>query len=156
MPNITCTFFGHRKINVTEKLEKRVRDEIESLIINEKVDTFLFGSRSEFIDLCYDIVSELRKVHPFIKRIYVRAEYPFIDDSYKNMLLENYEDTYFPEKIIDAGSAVYVERNFKMIDESEFCIIYFNEKYLPKNRKSGTKAALDYAVKKGKIIKMFS
>lgn len=156
MPNITCTFFGHRKIDVTEELERSVREEIENLIVNEKVGTFLFGSRSEFIDLCYDIVSELRKVHPFIKRIYVRAEYPFIDDSYKDMLLENYEDTYFPEKIIDAGSAVYVERNFKMIDESKFCIIYFNEKYLPKNRKSGTKAALDYAVKKGKIIKMFS
>lgn len=156
MPNITCTFFGHRKIDVTEELERSVREEIENLIVNEKVGTFLFGSRSEFICLCHDIVTDLRKKYPQIKRIYVRAEYPFIDDSYKDMLLENYEDTYFPEKIIDAGSAVYVERNFKMIDESEFCIIYFNEKYLPKNRKSGTKAALDYAVKKGKIIKMFS
>ncbi len=156
MLDTTCTFFGHRKINVTEELEKRVRDEIESLIINEKVDTFLFGSRSEFIDLCYDIVSELRKVQPFIKRIYVRAEYPFIDDSYKNMLLESYERTFFPEKIMGAGSAVYVERNFKMIDDSKFCIIYFNEGAAPKSRKSGTKTALDYAVKKGKTVKVFS
>lgn len=156
MLETTCAFFGHRKINISEELEKSVRKEIENLIVNEKVDTFLFGSRSDFIYLCHDIVTELKGKHPHIKRIYVRAEYPFIDDSYRNMLLENYEDTYFPENLLKAGSAVYVERNYQMIDGSKFCVFYLSEDCAPKNRKSGTKLAYDYAVKKTKSIKVFS
>ena len=50
MPDInkekTCCFFGHRKINETEELKNRLYEIIENLIVNEKVDTFLFGSKS--------------------------------------------------------------------------------------------------------------
>ena len=39
-----------------------------------------------------------------------------------------------------------------MIDNSDFCVVYYNENYAPHNRKSGTKAALDYAKRKNKKI----
>jgi len=71
-------------------------------------------------------------------------------------LLENYEDTYYPEKILGAGKAVYLERNIDMINKSYFCIIYCQEDYLPKGRKSGTKIALNYAIKKNKKIILLS
>ena len=157
MQETTCTFFGHRKITETEKLIKAVREEIENLIVNERVDTFLFGSKSQFDSLCYDIVTEFKnEKYPHIKRIYVRAEYPYIHDNYKNLLLKSYEDTYYPEHIFGAGSAVYVERNFEMIEKSKFCIVYFNEDDAPKARKSGTKIAFDYAKQKGKTVKMIT
>ena len=56
--------------------------------------------------------------------------------------------------MIDAGKAVYIERNCEMIDNSRFCVVYYDENYIPsrKNKKSGTKIAYDYAVKKGKEI----
>ena len=147
MKENTCCFFGHRKINQTDALKSNLYEIIEKLITKQNVDTFLFGSKSQFNDLCLELVTDLKEKHPHIKRIYVRAEYPYINDDYKKYLLEKYEDTYFPERALNSGRAVYVERNFEMIDKSRFCIVYYDEQIAPTKRKSGTKIALDYALK---------
>ena len=151
----TCCFIGHREINVTDELKEKLRVVIECLIVDENIDTFLFGSKSQFDDLCYDIVTEIKKKYPHIKRIFVRAEYPYIDESYEAYLLESYEDSYFPKSVLGAGKASYVKRNCEMIDNSRFCIVYYKEDYTPKGRKSGTKIAFDYAEKKKKTIIRF-
>ena len=148
----TCCFFGHRTIDETEQLKMRLRDCIEKMITELNIDTFLFGSKSRFNDLCVETVTALKEKYPHIQRIYVRAEFPCIDDDYKNYLSEWYDDTYYPENIIGAGKSVYVQRNCEMIRQSRFCVVYFDEKHLPDNRKSGTKIAYDYAVKQGKHI----
>ena len=149
----TCCFIGHRTINETEELKNEVCEIIENLILFQKVDTFLFGSKSKFNDLCFDVVSKIKEKYPHIKRIYVRADYPYISDDYKKYLLESYEDTYYPQHIIGSGKAAYVERNYEMINKSKFCVVYYDEQNAPTTRKSGTKIALDYAIKQGtKII----
>lgn len=150
-----CCVFGHRKINETEELRSQVFTIIEGLIVENGVDTFLFGSKSRFNDLCYEIVSVLKEKYRHIKRVYVRAEFPVIDESYERYLLSRYEDTYFPEKLHHAGKAVYVERNFEMIDNSQFCLVYYDEAHAPTKRKSGTKIALEYARKQNKEIIVF-
>ena len=147
-----CCVFGHRTVKKTERLYLRLRGVAEGLILNEGVDTFLFGSKSEFNDICHAVVTEMKQKYPHVKRVYVRAEYPDINDSYEEYLLEDYEQTYYPEKIRGAGRSVYVERNCEMIDNSRWCIVYFNEDDLPPNRKSGTQRAFSYAVKKGRNI----
>ena len=151
----TCCFIGHREIIVTDELKEKLHMIIERLITEESIDTFLFGSKSHFDDLCYDIVTETKKKHPHIKRIFVRAEYPYIDESYKAYLLEFYEDTYFPKAVLGAGKASYVKRNCEMIENSRFCIVYYKANYTPKGRKSGTKITLAYAEKKKKSIIKF-
>ncbi len=148
----TCCFFGHRKINDTEELKSKLIEIIEKLIVEKQVDTFLFGSKSRFNSLCLELVTEIKEKYPHIKRVYVRAEYPYISEHYKNYLLESYEDTYYPEKIMNSGRASYVERNYEMIDNSQFCIVYYDEQSTPTTRKSGTKIALDYAMKQYKKI----
>ncbi|MBO5745656.1 MAG: DUF1273 family protein [Clostridia bacterium] len=147
-----CCFFGHRTINETEELKSKLLEIIEKLITEEQVDTFLFGSKSRFNSLCQETVTKLKEKYPHIKRIYVRAEYPHISEHYKNYLLESYEDTYYPEKILNSGRASYVERNYEMIDNSYYCVVYYDEKGAPTTRKSGTKTALEYATKQCKII----
>lgn len=142
--NNTCCFFGHRTINETDELRTKITEAAERLITDENVDTFLFGSRSEFDRLCLDIVTQLKEKYPHIKRTYVRAEYPYIDDGYLTYLLRSYDDTYYPQKLHGAGRAVYVERNYEMIDNSKFCIIYYDKNIA---RKSGTGIALNYAAK---------
>ena len=102
----TCCFFGHRTINETEELKKNLCTAIEKLIKEENVDTFLFGSKSRFDSLCLELVTEIKQKYPHIKRIYVRAEFPVISDSYRNYLLQSVDDTYYPEKIMGAGRAV--------------------------------------------------
>lgn len=154
MKEHTCCFFGHRTIDETEELKLKLNEIIEKLIVEKQVDTFLFGSKSRFNSLCFELVTKLKEKYPHIKRVYVRAEYPHISEQYKNYLLENYEDTYYPKKIINSGRAVYVERNYEMINNSQFCIFFYDEKYSPTTRKSGTKIALEYAKKKKKEIIM--
>ncbi len=148
----TCCFFGHRTINETEDLKSKLNEIIEKLIVDENVDTFLFGSKSRFNSLCLETVTEIKEKYPHIKRIYVRAEYPYISEHYKNYLLESYEDTYYPEKILSAGRASYVERNYEKIDNSHFCVVYYDGQGTPTTRKSGTKITLEYAIKRGKRI----
>ena len=160
-------FIGHRKIIVTEELKNNLTEYIEYLINDENVRVFLFGSRSQFDDLCYDIVSELKEKYPDIKRVYVRHCYEIISDWYKKYLLEGYEETFYPKECKNAGKISYVRRNQAMIDKSDYCIFYYNENYLPPRRKktnadlldyqpkSGTALAYHYAEQKKKIIKNF-
>ena len=152
MKEQTCCFFGHRKINETAELKSKLKEIIEKLIVDEKVDTFLFGSKSRFNSLCLELVTEIKEKYPHIKRIYVRAEYPYINEQYTNYLLESYEDTYYPEHIRSSGRAAYVERNYEVIDNSYYCIVYYDEQNAPTTRKSGTKIALDYAIKSKKEV----
>lgn len=151
----TCCFFGHRTIDETEELKTKLTETIEKLITDENVDTFLFGSKSRFDSLCLELVSRLKEKYPHVKRIYVRAEYPDITDDYKAYLLKSYEDTYYPEKLHGAGRAAYVERNYEMINQSQYCVVYYHEPNTPATCKSGTKIALDYAAKlRRKIIRI--
>ena len=57
--------------------------------------------------------------------------------------------------MLGAGRAAYVERNREMINKSKYCIVYYDEQNAPATRKSGTKIALDYAIKKRKEIMLF-
>ena len=148
----TCCFIGHRETKDTKDLRLRLSSAVENLIKAENVDTFLFGSKSRFNSLCHTAVTEIKQKYPHIKRIYVRAEYPDIDENYRDYLLESYEDTYYPEKIRGSGRAAYVERNCEMINKSRFCVIYYCGQKYPKSGRSGTKIALDYAEKHSKII----
>ena len=150
----TCCFFGHREIEENDCLRNAVRKTVENLVLEQGVDRFLFGSRSRFDRLCHEIVTEIKKQHPNIKRVYVRAEYEQINEDYEAYLLKDYEETYFSQKAKGAGRAVYIKRNYEMIDNSDFCVVYFDESRT-KSGKSGTKIALDYAKKRERSLFLF-
>ncbi len=159
-----CCVFGHRKVEEREKLKKRVYFLAEKLVTEEGVTHFLFGSKSDFDKLCLEAITELKQSYPQIQRIYVRAEFPYIDQSYENYLLKSYDHSYYPESLLGAGRASYVKRNREMIDKSDVCLVYYKEDYQPPMRKnskrdllfhqpkSGTALAFSYAVTEGKKI----
>ncbi len=148
----TVCFFGHRSVADVEMTRKAVEIITENLIVNENVSVFLFGSKSNFNEICYDVVTEKMKIYPHIKRVYVRAEFKDINDDYTEYLLSRYEETYYPKSAENSGRAVYVKRNHEMIDKSDICVIYFDAEHKPKKRNSGTKIAYDYAERKKKTI----
>lgn len=143
---VAC-FIGHRTITVTDELCERIRTTVLDLIDNQCVDTFLFGSRSQFDELCLKIVTEIKEIRPHIRRIYVRAEYPYISADYEKYLLTFYDETYMPENIINAGKAIYIERNRHMIDSSNICIFYDRNEQLISNINYGTSASHYHAKK---------
>ena len=69
----TCCFIGHRTINETEELKNEVCEIIENLILFQKVDTFLFGSKSKFNDLCFDVVSKMKEtaINPSEQTVFI-------------------------------------------------------------------------------------
>ena len=131
-----CCFVGHRKIDASFELVTKLTSIIENLIVINGVSEFLFGSKSEFDDLCYKIVTQLKEKHPYIKRVYVRANYDIIDDDYKKYLLQSFEDTYCPEKVVNARRVAYIKRNQDMIDKCSYCIFYYNFQYKPLLKKT--------------------
>lgn len=161
MEDLICCVIGHRFIKRTEELIQRLTELFIDLIENRKVSVFLFGSRSQFNDLCLEVITELRKRYPDINRVYVRAEYDY-DDETMAYLLKYYEETYYCPEIKNAKSKAYVIRNRHMIDKSDICVFYYNGtdvilKRATKKVKahlvnSGTKLALDYAKDKNKEI----
>ena len=64
-----CSFFGHRDASQTEELKEKVRETVERLIVEEGIDTFLFGSRSKFNKLCHIVVMGLKEKYPYVQRI---------------------------------------------------------------------------------------
>ena len=176
--DIKCSFFGHRKIELTEELKQKVKEIIEDLIVNHNVLTFLFGSRSDFDYLCHLVVTELKEKYPKIKRItYTCRSESCILESERKKLEKLY--SYFNKQEVNllgveeefehatkytSGRASYVERNQAMINDSDYCVFYYDENYQPELRKysrrsigyyqpkSGTALAYAYAKQKQKTI----
>ena len=174
----SCSFFGHRNVEATDELKHKVKLIVEDLIINHDVSIFLFGSRSNFDSLCHLVVTELKETFPEIKRVIYTAKS-------ETCLLENEKEKYqalclhlqelnhylpcFEEEFehktkYSAGKASYVERNQALIDDSDYCIFYYQKNYVPISKKisncscyyylpkSGTAIAYAYANKKKKTL----
>ncbi|MCI9518237.1 MAG: hypothetical protein HFK08_03140 [Clostridia bacterium] len=148
MSERSCCFIGHRKIENKLYLYEQIKLCVENLITKSNITIFLFGSHSEFNDLCLKVVSDLKDKYPYIKRVYIRAEYEYISDDYKNYLLTFYEETYYSEKAHNANKLVYVKRNEELIDSSNICVFYYKNNVT----RSGTTIAFEYAQKRKKKI----
>lgn len=164
----TCCIIGHRKIiDNFENFKSKIWKCLINLIENQKISVFKFGFYGEFNDLCYNILSSLKLKYLHIKLVLysLNNEIAFTfeeAESYKiKYEKQNKKFTYkcFDEIVylnnVDETKFKYacVLRNKKLIDESDFCLIYFRENYfLPNNRNSGTKIAFDYAKKENKNI----
>ncbi len=179
----SCCFIGHRDIEITPELTQKVTVIVEGLI-KEGVTRFIFGSRSEFNDLCHEVVTRLKEKYPQIVRIKysTKSEAPVyesereeLEESLSKVLHEEvhlaaHEEIYKPEIMFSSGKASYIERNEIMIDNSDCCVFYYDEDYKPKQKivsdksvgktltslNSGTALAFAYAVcKKKRVFNVF-
>lgn len=179
----TVCFIGHRNAELEDDKVKELKNIIENLIVNENVHIFLFGSRSDFDFICHKIVTELKEKYPFIQRkcytcrsegCTLESERKHYEKIYSNFwkrevhLLGVEKEVEFKNKW-NAGRAGYIERNQAMINDSDFCVFYYDENYKPHKRKyskrcltsyqpkSGTALAYNYAKQKKKeIINIFN
>lgn len=150
----TVAFIGHRQIKDGKEVKQKLKKVISNLIEEENAETFLFGSKSYFDALCLMVTTQLKeKFYPLIKRVYIRARDEIISELYKDYLLGIYDDTIYPYRVKGAGYRSYVVRNYIMIDMCDVVVTYFDKDYkLLKGSTSGTKLAIEYALKKNKRI----
>ena len=161
-----CCFIGHRKIQITDTLVLTLRRILESLIKDEEVGTFAFGSKSEFNSLCHEIVTDLQKEFTGLERVFLtcRSEACTLENEkekweevYSNALkrevyLQCYEREIEHRTKYLSGRAAYVERNQCLIDMSDFCIFYFDKNYLPPKMKTSKNSAVFYQPKSGTAL----
>lgn len=158
-----CSFFGHRDTEQTEELKQKVRETVERLIVEEGVDAFLFGSRSKFDELCHMVVTELKEKYPHIQRIAYLCKHEsgclagegkkeqcrIKELTGRDVYVRAFEDIKKSDRVNSAGRAAYVERNYLMIDDSEFVIFKLLKNC--ENQKKGTYLALRYLERKKKM-----
>ncbi len=179
---IVC-FIGHRSIDNAEQIKSQLKEIVANLIVNG-ANTFLFGSRSDFDNLCWGVVAELQLQYPNLRKIKYNAPHEVAFTSKEDRA--RYEQLYFKfahkeahymdyEEVIDceqslfANKNAYIMRNQEMIDRSDVCVFYYDKDYLPPKRKqsqreycayqpkSGTAIAFAYAIRKKKqIVNLFS
>ena len=176
------SFLGHRKIENIDVLKRKLFQIVKRLILDCNVRVFLFGSRSDFNTLCHCVVTTLKKKYPDIKKIIftcksesciLESDRQHWEQIFSRIHTQDVHFLAFDEEFehktkYAAGKARYVERNQSMIQNSDYCIFYYNENYLPPKRQytknsngtyqpnSGTAIAYAYAKQKEKhIINLF-
>ena len=109
-------------------------------MVEEGVDTFLFGSRSKFDELCHIVVTELKEKYPDIRRIVYLCKHKTAclvgagasltqkikDITGRDVYVVEYEEIKQSDRVNSAGRASYVERNQWMVDESNFVVVYYD------------------------------
>ena len=98
----TCCFFGHRMINETEELKSNLNEIIEKLIVDENVDTFLFGSKSHFNDLCLDLVTKIKEKYPTLNDTPINK---VIMEKYQQILSARYNESQANNKTVHADDS---------------------------------------------------
>ena len=166
MGGMVCCFIGHRNVPDSEELRKKIWETAENLIKNDGATYFLFGSRSEFDSICHDVVTKLQNYYPNIQRIaytcrhesaIMKNEKAEKEQVWSSILkrpvhIKDYDAEYEHPTKYTSGKASYVERNQAMINDSDFCVFYFDENYLPPRRKNSKRDILDYQPKSGTAI----
>ena len=183
MSDITCSFFGHRNTKLSFNLEQKLYQILEDLIVNHNVSTFLFGSRSNFDYICHKTVTNLKQIYPQIKRIAYTCKHEtcilqselakwekiYSYHTHQKVSLLGVEKEHPYNTNLKPSKASYIKRNQEMINNSNFCIFYYDVNYLPPIRKhsksaltfyqpqSGTSIAYKYAKQKNKkVINLFN
>lgn len=174
--------FGHRNVELNDEQYEKLKELLENLIVNENAQVFLFGSRSNFDYYCHNAITELKEKYAFLQRkcytcrhetCTLESEREHWEKVYsyfrkREVHLLGVEEEVEHKTKWTSGRASYVERNGAMIDDSDICVFYYDETYMPKERKyskcccctyqpkSGTALAYSYAKQnKKQIINMF-
>ena len=140
----TCTFFGHREIEITKELENKLENILQDLIVNKNFVYFYFGGFGMFDELCHQIVSKLKLKYTHIQRIYCLSDqrYLRINKRPKCLKDEDYEEFIYLPLDFDYWYQRIYFRNIEMINQSDYIIFYVKN-----TQRSGAYKAFQYALK---------
>lgn len=147
-----CSCFGHFTVEITDDLIAMTSEAIDKAI-EDGVRVFLFGGRSDFDDLVYDLVSKKKASDSSlnIKRIFC---FPLDRDLHKPprwFERKEYEGYDCPCKEFDWWYTSLYYRNIAMIDQSDVILFYAEER-----ERSGAYKTYKYALKTKKKIVNFA
>ena len=142
----SCSFFGHREIDITERLYVTTAREITRAVDGGCRD-FYFGGYGEFDALCLEIVTKIKEERPEleIRRIYCVPQERYLRKRVRYFKREDYDEiTYLMPSFEGWYKSIYF-RNCAMIDRSDLVIFYAEIR-----ENSGAYKAYKYAKRKNK------
>ncbi len=149
----TCSCFGHTYVDITDDLIARTKTEIDKAVA-DGVRIFLFGDRSDFDDLCYDLITEKRNAEPWlnIRRVFCFSLETQFRKPPRWFIPKEYEALDCPLKIYDYWYTSIYYRNLAMIDQSDLILFWVEPR-----ENSGAYKTYQYAVRKHKrIVNLFT
>ena len=144
MEEMICSFFGHRKIDVSEALNEKLEQAVKKAL-EYGCRTFYFGGYGEFDSLCYQTVSKIKRENPQIeiKLVFCVALEKHLRKKVRYFNSEDYDEIVYLSPSFNGWYKSIYFRNCAMIDRS--CYIIF---YAEKKEESGAYKAFKYASKK--------
>ena len=145
----SCSFFGHREIEVTKELKQKLKKVLKDKIEKEGFEVFYFGGFGMFDDLCWEIITELKTEFPYIKRVFCLYDQRHLRASKRprNLSKDNFEEFVYFDLEFDWWYKRIYFRNIAIIDKSDFVVFYVKNK-----KSSGAYKIYEYAIKKKKSL----
>ena len=115
-----CTFCGHH--DTPDSIRPLLADEVEKLIIENKVDTFYVGTHGNFDRMALSVLRETKKKYSQINYYVVLAYLPEKKEEYP-LYADN--ETVFPDGLENHPRRFAISyRNKWMVEQSQYLITY--------------------------------
>ena len=144
MKNSVC-FTGHRSVGSDFNSERL--DEYINLMLDKGVKTFIVGGALGFDTIVAKRILDLKKknanveLHVYVPCSNQSEKWGIFDKMTYNKILKQADYVDMNDRLYYDGCMR--ERNYKMVDNSSYCICYFNGK------SSGTSQTVRYAKRRG-------
>ena len=137
-----CSFFGHREIEITDKLRADIQKSVEQAI-ECGCTVFYFGGYGDFDELCRRIVSKIKEDAPGkgLRSVYCVSQEKYLRKSARCFNREDYDEIIYLQPSFDWWYKSIYFRNCAMIDKSCFIVFYAKE-----SKNSGAYKAYKYAM----------
>ena len=148
----TCCFTGHRILGDDFKMQKLI-DLVIDLHKNKFVDTFICGGALGFDTYTAAAVLNARSIGYDIK-LHIYAPCNNQSEKWNESQKSMYKNILKVADYVDMVDRPYFDgcmkiRNYKMVDNSAYCIAYYHE---DKSFRSGTGQTFRYAKKQGLTV----
>ena len=117
-------FFGPRKIGEAKGLSEKVTNAIQNLIAEAGADTFLFGERDEFVDLCYEAVTQFKGNDPQLRRVCVRGRDEALVQSRMQEYAARYDEMCYPDAFNGKQTVSVTARREAIIELCDAIVVY--------------------------------
>lgn len=117
-------FFGPRKIGEAKGLSEKVTNAIQNLIAEAAANIFLFGERDEFVDLCYEAVTQFKKNDPQLRRVCVRGRDEALVQSRMQEYAARYDEMCYPGAFNGKQAVSVTARREAIIELCDAIVVY--------------------------------
>ncbi|MCI9407904.1 MAG: DUF1273 family protein [Clostridia bacterium] len=146
MKTATVAIVLHKYVEDYKEFCKQISRFISDLIEEENAETFILTCQSHTEFYCLNVLTDLKRYYPLIKRVYVRLFNDRFNRFDDKEALNEFDEIYVTDKDI-------TNRYDALVDKCDILVVYYENDYkLLKGRALATKRVVARAVEQNKRI----